>query len=296
VIKNLLSITLEGFAVLFGAHVSITKSIDLCFDRARDIGANTFQIFSRSRLQWRAPPLSPEKVKVFREKHETFGIDPLVIHMPYLPNPSSPEAIGHKRAIEQLTIEMERAHLLGVQYVVTHLGSHKGSGIPNGIDNVCKVLTAVFEHTKTIDDVMILLENTAGSPKTVGGKFEDIQTILNRFEKNEDKLGVCFDTCHAYAAGYDISNSKGVKQTLDSFDELIGLDRMKVIHVNDSKGQLGSHRDLHEHIGLGNIGLDGFQALLNDQRIKQLPFVLETPKDDVRDDKTNLKVLRDLVG
>ncbi|MHA2059620.1 MAG: deoxyribonuclease IV, partial [Candidatus Ranarchaeia archaeon] len=186
--------------------------------------------------------------------------------MPYLPNPASPESEGQRRTISQIVAEVERAHSLGVQYIVTHLGSHKGSGIPTGIKNVCRVLTRVFSKTSMIDDVMLLLENTAGSPKTVGGKFEDIQSILTRLRRFERKLGVCFDTCHAFAAGYDLRSPAVVKQTLDRFEEAIGLERMKVVHVNDSKGELGNHRDRHEHIGKGNIGLEGFRAILHDQR------------------------------
>jgi len=280
--------------MLIGAHVSIAKSIDLCFDRAREIGANTIQIFTRSTSQWRIPPLKENGVEKFREKHGAFEIDPIVVHMPYLPNPSSPDPELHKRAINQISQEVERCHVLGAQYLVTHLGSHKGSGMVKGVQNVVKVLKAVCTKTKKIDDVQILLENTAGGTNSVGGDFETIGTIFNRLEKFDEKLGVCFDTCHAFAAGYDLRTKDAVKQTLDSFNDKIGIERLKVFHVNDSKGELGNHKDRHEHIGLGKIGLEGFKVLLNEKRIKNKAFILETPGNEIRSHKENIDLLKEI--
>ncbi len=280
--------------MLMGAHVSISKSVDLCFDRAQAIGANTIQIFTRNRMQWKIPLLAGEKVRKFQEKHKISGVDPVVIHMPYLPNPSSPEPERQRQAVEQLVAEIKRAHALGVSYVVTHLGSHKGSGVKTGLRNACRVLKSALVKTKLYTNVMVLLENTAGSPRSVGGRFEEIQHILHHLNLFESRLGVCFDTCHAFAAGYDLRSKKTTQATLDVFDELVGLNRMQVIHVNDSKGGLGSHLDRHEHIGLGEIGLEGFRVLLTDQRINKKPFILETPHDSQRGDQENLEVLRQL--
>ena len=277
--------------MLLGAHVSISGSIDKAVDRAKELGCTTFQIFTRNPRGWVAKPLKKDEVEKFREKMEKHGYKIAAAHMPYLPNISSPIKQSHQKSVKSLIEEVERTGRLGLQYLVVHVGSHLGKGLSNGIKQAAKAVNTAL--SKVDNDVMILLENMAGQKNSVGSRFEDIRRILDLIEY-PDRVGVCLDTCHAFAAGYDFRTRKAIDQTLKDFDQIIGLKRLKVVHVNDSKGGLGSSIDRHEHIGLGKIGTKGFRELLHHPVIRPLPLILETPVDSRGNFATNLAKLKKL--
>jgi len=267
-----------------GCHVSIADSIDRAVDRASEIGCNTFQVFTRSPRMWKARELSEEEVTAFKEKIGKTEISPVVSHMPYLPNLSSSNPKPYKRSIDTLRLELERCNMLEIPYLVTHLGSHLGKGKVKGQKQIVNAInTAVSGLDK---HPMILLENTSGKTNETGSTFIEIGEIIEKV--STDHVGVCFDTCHAYARGYDITNPKGLLDTINEIESNIGMDKIKVVHLNDSKGELGSRMDRHNHIGEGNIGEKGFLNFLSSS-FKEKPLILETPVDDFRRDKDNVE-------
>jgi len=267
-----------------GCHVSIADSIDRAVDRASEIGCNTFQIFTRSPRMWKARELSEEEVTAFKEKIRKTEISPVVSHMPYLPNLSSSNPKPYKRSIDTLRLELERCNMLEIPYLVTHLGSHLGKGKVKGQKQIVNAInTAVSGLDK---HPMILLENTSGKTNETGSTFIEIGEIIEKV--STDHVGVCFDICHAYARGYDITNPKGLLDTINEIESNIGVDKIKVVHLNDSKGELGSRMDRHNHIGEGNIGEKGFLNFLSSS-FKEKPLILETPVDDFRSDKDNVE-------
>ncbi|MEM3451318.1 MAG: deoxyribonuclease IV [Nitrososphaerales archaeon] len=279
--------------MLLGVHVSIAGSIDKAIDRAKELDCTTFQIFTRNPRGWIFSPLKQEEVDAFVKKARAYGFKLTVAHMPYLPNISSPLNETYKKSLEVLKAELSRCGQLEIKYLVTHLGSHLGKGLDIGLK---RAIDACNESLFNVDnDVMLLLEITSGTRNSVGYEFEQIKSILDNIEQ-KDRVGVCFDTCHAFAAGYDLRNIRAVDETLNLFDKIIGLSKMKVVHLNDSRGKLGSHLDRHEHIGMGFIGEEGFRAILNHKAIRELPLILETPVDGRRDWLGNLKKVRELAG
>ncbi len=278
---------------LLGAHMTISGSIDKAVDRAKELEINTFQIFTRSPRGWAYPPIPDEAAKEFRRKVREFGMREVSSHMPYLPNLASPNDENFKKSVSSLVEEIRRARQLGLKYIVVHLGSHMGKGIVFGrrrvAEGILKAMAA--EEPKS----MILLENMAGQRNSVGASFEDVKVILDEIGDGK-KVGVCFDTCHAYAAGYDLATEKAVEHTFRRFDEVIGLERLKVLHLNDSKGGLGSKLDRHEKIGKGHIGKRGFRAILNYRPIQDRPMILETPVSNYKEYADDLEVLRNLIS
>lgn len=274
--------------IIVGFHVSTSESIDLANDRAKEIGCTAFQIFTRNPQGWKYKELSDETAENFKAKFKKFGFQTCVAHMPYLPNIASPEKVVFRQSVRSLIAELERCTKLSIPYVVTHMGSHKGRGIAKGLKQLTNACNQALR--KTDSGPILLLENMAGQTNSVGSKFENIQSALDGITESR-RVGVCFDTCHAFAAGYDLSSEGAVGETLDELEETIGLNRLRVLHLNDSKGILNSHLDRHEHIGLGAIGEDGFRALLSNKRIRDLPLIMETPDDERRDDSANLKAL-----
>ncbi|QYZ79023.1 deoxyribonuclease IV [Methanofollis formosanus] len=275
-----------------GCHVSIAGSLAAAVGRAGERGCTTFQIFSRNPRGWRFKPLTDEDISAFRETLEASGIGPVVDHMPYLPNLASPKEEVYAKSVTTLTAELGRCEVLGIPYLVMHLGSHLGTGIEGGRQRLIAGILRAYEETE--GKTLLLLENTAGTKNSLGGTFEEIQAILDALP--EERAAVCFDTCHAFAAGYDLRTTDAVGESLDAFDDVIGLDRLRVVHCNDSKGPLGSHLDRHEHIGLGAIGEEGFRAFFSPTAIRRLPLICETPVDDRRDDAGNIRVVRELAG
>jgi len=280
--------------LLVGVHVSISGSIDKAVDRAKALTCTTFQIFTRNPRGWRYTPLDGDAVREFRRKVREYGYEVVVAHMPYLPNLASPKEEVYERSVASLINELKRCEELGIPYLVTHLGSHLGAGIKKGLERVAEAVRRALEETEG-SDVMILLENTAGSKNGVGSRFEELGEVMKRLGFDR-RIGLCFDTCHAYVAGYDIATPRGFERTLKDIDEYVGLDRLKVVHLNDSKGGLGSHLDRHEHIGLGFIGERGFRNILSNGLIRRLPLILETPVDSRRGDEGNIRKVRELAG
>jgi deoxyribonuclease-4 len=274
--------------VKVGVHVSIAGSLDQAVGRAAALGCDVFQIFSRNPRGWTYKPLSDSDCSTFSDKIEKTGLLP-VDHMPYLPNLASPKEEIYEKSVAALAAELDRCGRLGIPYLVTHLGHHLGDGIAGGRK---RVIAAVNRSFAAVDnDVLLLLENTAGEKNSVGSSFEHIRSIMDGITARE-RTGVCFDTCHAFAAGYELRTGLGIEDTLHQFDELIGLSNLKVIHLNDAKGERGSGLDRHEHIGMGLIGEAGFKNLLHRPEIRSLPLICETPLDDRRDDGGNIKAVR----
>lgn len=277
--------------VKVGLHVSISGTIDQAADRARELGCDTFQMFTRNPRGWKYKRLDVKEVEEFRKKTGSYNLSPAVAHMPYLPNLSSPRKVIYNKSVKSLTAELDRCATLGIPYIVTHLGSHLGKGADLGLERIVGAVNNALSANKS--DVKLLLENTAGTKNSMGSSFEDIKRILGRVESRE-RVGICFDTAHAYAAGYNLHTPQGVNETLKKFESILGLGLLKVIHLNDSKVGLGSGRDRHEHIGLGYIGEEGFRALFRQEAVQGVPFIMETPIDDRRDEAGNLRKVREL--
>lgn len=279
--------------VKVGVHVSIAGSIDRAVDRAEEVGCDTFQIFSRNPRGWRFKEIPEEVAREFKRKLELSGISPAVDHMPYLPNLATPKEDVYARSVEALAEELKRCAILGIPYLVTHLGSHLDSGKEVGFERTAEAITRALSSVE--NDVILLLETTSDSKNSVGGSFEDLAEIMRRVDR-EDRVGACFDTCHAFVAGYELRTAEGVAETMEKFDGTVGLSRLKVVHLNDSKGPIASKLDRHEHIGLGEIGEEGFRQILGHPAIRALPLILETPVDERRDDRGNIALVRELAG
>jgi deoxyribonuclease IV len=276
--------------VKVGVHVSIAGSLDLAVDRAMNAGCDVFQIFSRNPRGWRFGPLSDEISNAFIAKIQSSGIIP-VDHMPYLPNLASPKPDLYEKSVSTLSAELERCNRLKIPYLVTHLGHHLGDGIAEGRLRVINAINTALGNSE--NNVILLLENTAGEKNSVGSSFEHIRGIMDGLEKN-NRVGVCLDTCHAFAAGYELRTEAGIADTLAQFEDHIGIKNLRIIHLNDSKGDLGSSLDRHEHIGMGFINEDGFRRILHHPVFSALPLICETPVDDRRDDIGNIVKVREL--
>ncbi|GFN40300.1 MAG: putative endonuclease 4 [Marine Group I thaumarchaeote] len=275
-----------------GCHVSISGSVDRAVDNATERDCTAFQIFTRSPRSWHAKDLVDADVKNYKEKLDQSQIDRFatVAHMPYLPNLATPNQDAYTKSVNTLVNEVERCGKLGIPYLVTHLGSHLGTGEENGIKRIVKGL----EKAATLkNDVVILLENTAGQKNSVGSDFVQLGSIFSKL-KPAKRFGVCFDTCHTFVAGYNLRTENDVKKTFRKFDDSIGLEHLKILHLNDSKGELGSNLDRHYHLGLGRIGEKGMSAVIKLMNKKKIPMILETPIDDTRDDFGNIKKAKEL--
>lgn len=278
-----------------GFHVSIAGGIANSVENAKSIGCSAFQIFSRNPRGWAAKPLAPSDVSLFKDRMAASGIDAgaTVVHMPYLPNLSGPASEFYTKSVDTLAGELERAGELGIPYLVLHLGSHMGKGSKSGEDQLVSAVCTARDRAKKGKQVTILLENNAGQKNNVGGTFEELRLLLDRIGK---PAGICVDTCHAFASGYDLRTEGAVEKTLAAFDKAVGFSDLKVVHLNDSKGPLGSNLDRHEHVGLGSIGANGLAAFLRHGAIARLPIIMETPIDEKRDEKKNLQAFLSLVG
>jgi len=282
---------MKAFSYRLGVHVSIAGGIDKAVERALELGCSAMQIFSRNPRGWAASPLALPLVKLFREKVNQSDIDPVVVHTPYLLNLASAEGELHRKSIRGLSQDLKRAEQLGARFLVTHLGSAGDRSMPSGRRQVVKALRSVLEEDSP---VVLLLENSAGGGRTVGTFFGEIAEIMAGTGAGA-RLGFCFDSCHAFAAGYDFRSREQSRALLEELDQTIGLRRLKAIHLNDCAGSLGSHRDRHQHIGKGEIGLEGFRSLLSQERLAKIPLILETPKERPRDDRENLSRIRALL-
>lgn len=275
-----------------GCHVSISGGIDNAVNNAVERKCTAFQIFTRNPRGWRAKNLEEEEIKKFKEKLKDSKIDPKATcaHMPYLPNLASPNEDAFGKSLDTLENEVKRCGKLGVPFLVAHLGSHLGTGEENGIQ---RLVRAFSKAGKIKNDVTILLENTACQKNSVGSDFEQLGSIFQEL-RPANRFGVCFDTCHAFASGYDLRTEKAVKETFSVFNDTIGMEHLKILHLNDSKGELGCKLDRHYHIGLGHIGEKGLSSVIKTINKKKIPIILETPIDDIRDDFENIAKAKEL--
>lgn len=280
-----------------GAHLSIAGGIDKSVDRAADLNVNAFQIFSHNVRSWSTRDLREDEVKSFKEKSDDNGIEYVVAHTSYLLNLASPKDDLWEKSKDGLKEEIRRADELGIDSINTHIGAHTGSGPEAGLDRLAEALEEVMGAQEFQNsEVELLLENTAGSGTTLGADFSELARTLDDLG-NPGRCGVCIDTCHGFAAGYDFSSSSGLDGTLEEFEDQIGLENLGLIHLNDSVGELGSNKDRHAHIGRGKIGEAGFAALVNDSRLQGIPLVLETPKEEIdgrEADRINLDKIMNL--
>jgi len=271
-----------------GCHVSASGSVDKAVDNAVERNCSAFQIFTRSPRSWHAKDLTKEVIDAFKSKLKDSKIDRFAIcaHMPYLPNLATPKDDAFEKSVNTLIKEVERCAQLGIPYLVTHLGSHLGTGEEAGIK---KLVDGLTKAGQTKNDVMILLENTAGQKNSVGSDFKQLGEIFKQL-KPEKKFGVCIDTCHAFVAGYDLRTAEKVKKTFKEFDKHVGIENLKILHLNDARGELGCNLDRHYHLGLGGIGEEGIKSVVKFANKKKIPIILETPIDDDRDDFENVKI------
>lgn len=273
-----------------GIHVSIGGGLVKAVEELAALKCGACQMFSRSPRGGKAKKLDPQEIQKFRRVCDEYDIDPVVIHIPYVLNLATSDPEMHAYAAEMVREDMERANALGARYLVLHMGSHRGAGEEKGLAQVVLALQEVLRDYS--GETLLLLENTAGSGSEVGFTFEHLAFVLSAV--NHEKTGICFDTCHGFAAGYDLSSDLAVKETIGSLDKIIGLAKLKLIHANDAMFALGSKKDRHAHIGSGYIGAAGFAALLKHPALKDVPFILETPVNEQGDYATNLENLRRL--
>ena len=278
-----------------GAHMSIAGGLYRAFQRLEAVGGECLQIFVKPNVQWAASDVSSEEVRRFQEERIRTRTDPVVAHASYLLNLASPEAGLRRRSILTLALEIVRSARLGLPYLILHPGSHGNSGLGVGIRRIAAGLDQALKRAG-VPEVDLLLETTAGAGTQVGHRPEQLRDILGH-SRNPSRLGICLDTSHVFAAGFDISREGEGEQFLQDLDQRVGLDRLKVIHANDSRTPLGSHADRHMHIGQGYLGKAVFARLLTDPRLSGCPFILETPKGLAGDqswDEINIRTLKGL--
>jgi len=276
----------------FGFHISIAGGFSKIIERAEARGCETIQFFSRNPRGWNCSPLNKKEVKGFRSFLPSSHLSPIFLHLPYLPNIASSRSKFYKRSIRSIATDLQRAEDLGAHYLIIHIGHRMESSEEQAIEAVSQGIDQAFEKTKNA--VILLLENTAGQGTEIGSTFDQIKRIIDGVS-NHERIGVCLDTAHSFEAGYDLSDKDGIERTLENFDRTIGLKRLHLLHLNDSKTSLGSRKDRHWHIGEGHIGREGFRCLVNHPLLNHLPGIMETPRKDTVEDLRNMKVIRSLV-
>ncbi len=281
-----------------GFHVSIKGGIQNSITNALDIGCTAFQIFTRSPRQWQLRELVEADVESFKTNLKKSGIEKnsVAVHMPYLPNLAGPDGELFEKSVNSFTSELIRCSQLGIEYLVIHLGSHKDMGRDHGVNQLLKSCGQAVDNYKSAFkrnlDVTILLENSAGQKGSMGSKLEELGEILDKLSSKT--YCVCLDTCHAFACGYDLSTEEACKRFINQFDNTVGLDSLKFIHLNDSKHEIGSHRDRHELFGHGKIGTKGLSTIINDKKMGNVPMVMEPDFVSVEEDAKNLSLIRKL--
>jgi len=279
-----------------GFHVSSAGRIQNSIAIALDIGCTAFQIFTRSPRQWQAKDLIEADVELFRTNLKKSGIEKnsVAVHMPYLPNLAGPDGELFEKSVNSFTSELIRCYQLGIEYLVIHLGSHKDLGRDHGVNQLLKSCGQAVDNYKSSFkknlDVTILLENSAGQKGSIGSKLEDLREILDKLSSKT--YGVCLDTCHAFASGYDLSTEEACKGFIGEFDKTVGLESLKFIHLNDSKYEIGSHLDRHELFGHGKIGAKGLSTIINDKKMGNVPMVMEPERASIEEDAKNLALIR----
>jgi len=278
----------------FGAHESISGGVFNAIERGQTATCDTIQMFNKSNSQWRAKKIEQAELDKYFEMIKETGVTVSTSHSSYLINIASPVKELNEKSYNALKEEMERCQMLKIPNLVLHPGSHVGTGEEAGIKRIIKNLNKLFKELKN-NSVCLLLETTAGQGSNLGYTFYQIGEMIDGV-KVQDRIGVCLDTCHIFAAGYPISDPKEYKKTMKKFDDIIGIDKLKIIHMNDSKKEFGSRKDRHEHIGKGHIGIEAFRNIVNDKKLQHIPMILETPKEEeLKEDIENLKLLRSLV-
>ncbi|WP_254536844.1 deoxyribonuclease IV [Halomarina litorea] len=270
-----------------GAHVSIAGGIDNAVGNERAVGGNCGQIFTHSPQVWQDPNVGDEEAEAFRETTAEHLDGPWVVHTSYLVNLCTPKEDLRAKSLDSMQKEVDAADKLGIEFVNVHLGAHTGAGVEAGLDNAVSVL----DELSIPEGVTVLIESDAGSGTKLGGDFEHLAYVL---EESDQDLDVCVDTAHTFAAGYDLSTAKGVKDTVEEFDDVVGLEHLRCIHLNDSKHACGTNKDEHAHIGEGEIGVEGMETLLNHPELADVPLVLETPTEDGKSFEWNIERVRQL--
>lgn len=279
--------------ILLGAHMSISGGAHMAIERGCSIQCTAIQMFVKNNMQWFARPLTHEEIRAFLEHRQRGELLSIFAHSSYLINLAATNPQFLANSIRALSEELTRADQLELPFLVLHPGAHVGAGEEAGLEKIVDSIDRVFRKLPKVK-TRIALETTAGQGSCLGHRFEQIGYIIENAREPE-RLGVCLDTAHIHAAGYDIRNEAATKKTFHEFDRVIGLNRLAAIHVNDSKTTRGSRVDRHQHIGKGQIGLDAFHFIMRDRRLRKIPKVLETPKDkEMREDVENLKTLREL--
>jgi len=276
--------------IRIGYHVSITQGIDLAFDRAKELGCTSMQVFLSNPRGWAVRKLTDEEIMRFREKHKRFDITPVFAHMTYLPNIASPNKFAYRKSIAALEFSLQRCELLGIKYLVTHLGSHLGKGKKVGFSNAVEAISRAWDASK---GVMLLLENEAGQRNSIGSKIEDVAELFSRIRDEVDgvRVGLCLDTCHLFEAGYDIREESVIDGV---FDKLKPAD-VHVIHLNDARYELGRALDRHANIGEGFICKKGFETFLNHNAVRGKPMIMETPDRGPRSDRQQIALVKSLI-
>ncbi len=283
---------------ILGAHMSIAGGYYKAVEAAARLEMDSVQVFTKNNNQWRAKPMTDKDAELFRSSLADSCVEHTLSHTSYLLNLASPDEELCQRSIDGLVVELQRATFLGIPYVVLHPGSFTTSTESEGLERIIRSLDSTHDEVSD-DSARVLLENTAGQGSNLGWDFQHLATILGGVTHPE-LLGVCFDTCHAFAAGYPLETPDEYEATMNKFDDIVGIERIRAFHLNDSKGELGSRKDRHEHIGQGALGKEAFRNLLKDHRFHNIPMFLETPKGDDDEsgktwDETTLALLRELV-
>jgi len=280
-----------------GGHMSIAGGLYRAVERGYNLSCETIQIFTKNATQWKGKELTPTDIQRFKSARDKRKIEPVIAHNSYLINLASPHRETKEKSIVAMEDELTRANLLEIPYLIIHPGSHMGKGKDEGLKRISSALNQIINNTPA-SKVKILLETTAGQGSSLGHRFEDLAELINMTEK-KDRIGVCLDTCHIFAAGYDIRTRQSYEKTKKEFDRIIGINNLFVIHLNDSKRELGSKIDRHEHIGRGCIGIRAFSYIVNDPELCHIPGIIETPKgkdingkDMYATDINKLKALR----
>ncbi|WP_433624883.1 deoxyribonuclease IV [Halomicrococcus sp. NG-SE-24] len=270
-----------------GAHVSIAGGVDNAVERQREVGGNCGQIFTHSPQVWQDPGIGDEEAAAFRDGTAAKLDGSWVIHSSYLVNLCTPKDDLREKSIDSMQKEVDAADQLGIEYVNVHLGAHTGAGVDGGLDNAASAL----DELDVPEGVTVLVESDAGSGTKLGGDFEHLAEVLDRSDQD---LDVCLDTAHAFAAGYDLSSEEAVAETVAEFDDVVGLEHLKCIHLNDSKHECGTNKDEHAHVGEGRIGEEGMRAFLNHPDLEDVPLVLETPNEDGKGFAWNIERVKEL--
>ena len=278
--------------LLLGAHMSVAGGFEQAIFRGESIGCTAIQIFTKSNRQWKASPITDEQAILFKKTVQNSSIHYVVAHASYLINSAAPDPEIHKKSVGALAQELQRCELLGIPYLILHPGSAGKSDQKLALAQIAQSLDDVFDEIP--GSTMILLENMAGQGSSTCSTFESLATVRH-LTHHKKRVGICFDTCHAFAAGYDLRTELSYEKIWQEFDKIIGLEHLKTMHINDSKKELGSKVDRHEEIGHGALGLESFRLLFNDSRFFSIPKILETPKDTLEDYAKNMQLLKSLI-